>query len=565
MLGELFLGRMHQTFGLVARLDSLAPFLVVCGVGFGVLHHLLDFGFGETAGGLDGDLLFLRRRLVARRHVDDTVGVDVERDLDLRHATRSRGDALEVEVAKQLVVRRHLALALQHADRHRRLVVVGGREDLRLLRRDGRVPIDQAREHAAQRLDAKRQRGHVEQHDVLHVPLQNAALDRRADGDDFIRVDALVRLLAEEGLHGFLNFRHARHATDEDDLIDLRDRLASVRQRLLARVDRALDEVLDEGLELCARQLHVEVDRAARARRDVGLGDVDLRYGGQFLLHLFRLGADALQRHQILAEVDAILFLELVADVFDQPVVEVLAAKEGVTIGGEHFEHAIADLEDRDVERAAAEVVHGDDLAAVLFLKPVSQRSRSRLVDDAENFKTRDAARILGRLALRVVEVGGNRDDGLRYLFAKIGLGGFLHLAEDEGGDFLGGVVLVAALNIGIGVGTLDDLVGDEVLVLLHHRIIEVTPDQALDGRVGEARVYRGLALGDDADEALARILKRHDGGGRSRPFRVLDDPCLSAVHDGHAGVGRPQIDADDLSHSTNVLSAAAAPSMVWA
>src|SRR5687767_10689724 len=43
--------------------------------------------------------------------------------------------------------------------------------------------------------------GHVEQQDVLDLALQHPALDRGADGDDFIRVDALVRLLAEELLH----------------------------------------------------------------------------------------------------------------------------------------------------------------------------------------------------------------------------------------------------------------------------------------------------------------------------------------------------------------------------
>src|SRR3546814_2071100 len=61
----------------------------------------------------------------------------------------------EVELAEQLVVCRHLALALKDADRHRRLIVVGGRIDLALLGRDGGVAVDHAREHAAQRLDAE--------------------------------------------------------------------------------------------------------------------------------------------------------------------------------------------------------------------------------------------------------------------------------------------------------------------------------------------------------------------------------------------------------------------------
>ena len=40
------------------------------------------------------------------------------------------------------------------------------------------------------------QRGHVEQQDVLDLALEHTGLQRGADGDDLVRVDALVRLLA---------------------------------------------------------------------------------------------------------------------------------------------------------------------------------------------------------------------------------------------------------------------------------------------------------------------------------------------------------------------------------
>ena len=93
----------------------------------------------------------------------------------------------QVEVAQRLVVGRHFAFALEHVDGDGGLIVFRGREDLRLLGRDGGVAVDQAREHAAQRLDAQRQRGHVEQQHVLDFALQHAALDGGADGDHFVR------------------------------------------------------------------------------------------------------------------------------------------------------------------------------------------------------------------------------------------------------------------------------------------------------------------------------------------------------------------------------------------
>jgi hypothetical protein len=122
---------------------------------------------------------------------------------------------------RQLVVGRHLALALEDADRHGVLVVLGRGEDLRLLGRDRGVAVDEAREHAAQRLDAERERRHVEKDHVLHVALEHARLDRRAQRHDLVGVDALVGLLAEELGHFLDDLGHPGHAAHEHDLVDV--------------------------------------------------------------------------------------------------------------------------------------------------------------------------------------------------------------------------------------------------------------------------------------------------------------------------------------------------------
>ena len=176
------------------------------------------------------------------------------------HAARRRRDAVEDEAAQRLVVAGHLALALEDVDLDLRLVVRGRREDLALGRRDGRVALDQLGHHAAQRLDAERQRGDVQQQDVLDLARQHAGLDRRADGHDLVRVDALVRLLAAEHLLDRLDDgRHARLAADEDDLVDVAGLEPGILERGLDRAARALDQVGDEVLELGARQRHDEV------------------------------------------------------------------------------------------------------------------------------------------------------------------------------------------------------------------------------------------------------------------------------------------------------------------
>src|SRR5205823_14741162 len=177
----------------------------------------------------------------------------------------------ELEDAEQLVERRHLRLALEDVHLDRGLVVLRGREDLRLLRRNRRVPLDELRHHLALRLDSERERGDVEEEDVLDLSLEHAGLERGADGDDLVGVDAFVRLLADQLLDLFLHRRHAGHAADEDDVVNLRRVETCVGQRLLRRTDRPLEQVGRDLLELRPRELEIEVLRPLRSEeRRVG-------------------------------------------------------------------------------------------------------------------------------------------------------------------------------------------------------------------------------------------------------------------------------------------------------
>src|SRR5579875_1047136 len=423
------LGGVDQRLTLVPGLDQFAPLLVLGGMRLGVLHHLLDVVLAEAARGLDADLLLLAGGLVLGLDRDDAVGVDVERDLDLRHAARRRRDADEVELAQQLVVRRHLALALEDADGDRGLVILGGREDLALLGRDRGVAVDEPREHAAQRLDAERQRRHVQEQHVLDLALQHAGLDCRADRHDLVGIDRAVGLPAEEGLHRLDHLGHARLSADQDDLVDLARLEPRVLERVAARFDGLLDQVVDQRLELGARHLDVEVLGAGLVGGDERQVDLGLHRRRELDLGLLRRLLEALQRQPVVAQVDALLLLELVGEIVDDALVEILAAEEGVAVGRFHLEDAVADLEHRDVEGAAAQVVDRDG-AALALLEPVGERGGGRLVDDAQHLEAGDLAGVLGRLALAVVEIGGNRDDRFGDLLAEIGLGGLLHLLQ---------------------------------------------------------------------------------------------------------------------------------------
>src|SRR5690606_15558217 len=174
-----------------------------------------------------------------------------------------------------------------------------------------------------------------------------------------------------------------------------------------------------------------------------------------------------------------------------------------------------------------------------------------RLVDDALDVETGDAAGILGRLTLRVVEVGGHRDHGFRDRFTEVVLGRLLHFLQHLRGDLRRRIAFTARFHPGVAVVGLSDLVGDHLDVLLDDLVLELTADQALDREQGVGGVGDGLALGRLADEDLTILGVGDDGGRGTGTFRVLDDLGLAALHEGHTGVSGAQVYANDLSHSS--------------
>mmetsp|Transcript_255 Transcript_255/g.630 ORF Transcript_255/g.630 Transcript_255/m.630 type:complete len:314 (-) Transcript_255:104-1045(-) len=187
--------------------DTLLDLGVLGGVLLGVCHHLVDVGLAQAgAVVLDGDLLELLGRLVLGRDVEDRVGVDVECDLNLRDATRRRRDVGEVELAELVAVLGLGPFALEDLDCHGRLVVRVRGEGLRLLGRDGGLPLDQRRHHTAGSLETERQRGNVDKEHLLEllvallvtVWVEDGSLHGSTVRNGLVRIDRLGELLAAE-------------------------------------------------------------------------------------------------------------------------------------------------------------------------------------------------------------------------------------------------------------------------------------------------------------------------------------------------------------------------------
>ena len=189
--------------------------------------------------------------------------------------------------------------------------------------------------------------------------------------------------------------------------------------------------------------------------------------------------------------------------------IEVIAAQVRVAARRLDLDHALAEFEDRDVERAAAQVKDENRMLAAL-VDAVRQRSRRRLVDDAQDVETCDLSRILRRLALAVVEVRRHRDDRLRHRLAEIGFRIRLELLQDHRRNLRRRIVLAVNRNL---------------VILLAH--------VALDRRDRAVGVRHGLALGELADETFARLRETDDGRRQTAALRVRDDDRLAALHDG--------------------------------
>ncbi len=155
---------------------------------------------------------------------------------------------------------------------------------------------------------------------------------------------------------------------------------------------------------------------------DVRQVDLCFHHGREFDLGFLRSFAQTLQRLTILAQVDTLILLEFVCGPVGDLLIPVIATEMGIAIRGFHFDHAFAHFKDGYVKRTTAKVKDEDGFI-FLFIEAVCQSGGCRLVDDAQNFETGNAACIFGGLALAVIEIRRDSDDCLSNRLSQIRFG----------------------------------------------------------------------------------------------------------------------------------------------
>ncbi|GMR52836.1 hypothetical protein PMAYCL1PPCAC_23031, partial [Pristionchus mayeri] len=535
----------------VLRADTLLLGIILSLQLLGIGHHLLDLVLRETSLVVgDGDLVLLSSGLVLGRDVEDTVGINVEGDLDLGHSTGRGRDARELELAEQVVVLGHGTLSLVHLDEYPGLVVSVGGEGLGGLGGDGGVALDKRGHHTTSSLDTERQRGDVEKEQVLDglglVSREDSSLDCGSVGNGLIGVDALVEFLSgEEVREELLDLGDTGGSSDKDDVVDGRLVHLGVSERLLDGVHRGTEEVSAKLLEASTSNVGVEVDSLEeRVDLDRGLGR-----RGEGSLCALASGSQTAECTRVRCQILLVLSLELGNEVVDHAVVEVLSSEMGVSSSGLDLEDSVLNGEDGHIEGSSSEIEDEHvALSASLLVETVSDSGGRGLVDDSEHVEASDGTGVLGGLTLGVVEVSGDSDDGVLDGRSEEGLSGLLHLDEHHGGDLLGGERLVLSLvvDLHLGLATLgrDDLQGPVLHVRLDGLVVELASDESLGVEDGVVGVHGDLVLGGISDETLA--VGESDIRGSSAVTLVVGDDLDLAVHeDTHARVGRAQIDSD--------------------
>ena len=200
---------------------------------------------------------------------------------------------------------------------------------------------------------------------------------------------------------------------------------------------------------------------------------------------------------------------------------------------GLHLEDTAIDREHTEVVSAAAAIKDEHILLTghLRAIKAIGDGRRRRLVDDTEHIETRDHARVLRGLALRIIEIRGHSDHRVLHLATEIRLRSRLHLLQNRRADLLGQkalrLTLVVDLNLRLLALALEHLERPVLHVALDRGVAETATEKTLCIEHSVRGVRGGEALCRIANQTL--IVGKRDVRGCCAVSLVVCDN-LNAV-----------------------------------
>ncbi|MBA7641114.1 hypothetical protein ES703_48787 [subsurface metagenome] len=353
-------------------------------------------------------------------------------------------------------------------------------------------------------------------------------------------------LLSENILDNLLYLGNPRAPAHKKDLVDISRLQAGILQSLKAGGLQPLEQAGHQVLQSGAGNLDIQVLGPGGVGRDKRQVDVGLNSAGELHLGLLGTFLETLQRYGVITDVDPFVFLELIGHPVNEDMVDIITTQVGIAIGGLNLEDTIPQLQDGNVKGPAAKIKNSNFL--VLFLiQAVGQGGGGGFIDDAPYVQPGDLAGILGGLTLGVVKVGRGGNNGVGHLGSQIGFRGLLELLENHSADLRGRIFFIAYLHQDLSLRALRNLKGHLPDFLAD---LFVQPaHEPLDGIDRVLRIGHGLPFRRLADQAVTILGESHHRRGGTSSLGILDDLWGSTLHYSHAGVGRPQIDADYFAH----------------
>jgi len=116
---------MNTSLPLILHIDQFTLFLVLFSIGLCVAYHLIDLFFTEPTATGYFNALFLVGCLINSGYRQNTIGINVKGNFDLRNTPRCRWQPGQLEPANGFIVIGHFTFTLQDMDLHCGLVISG--------------------------------------------------------------------------------------------------------------------------------------------------------------------------------------------------------------------------------------------------------------------------------------------------------------------------------------------------------------------------------------------------------------------------------------------------------